>query len=45
VLTITGLASEPTRGEATRSGVDFFVTKLAKIKELKVILTSQGLLS
>jgi CheY-like chemotaxis protein len=45
VLTITGLASEPTRDEATRSGVDFFVTKPAKIKELEVILTSQGLLS
>lgn len=45
VLAITGLASEPTRDEATRSGVDFFVTKPAKIKELEVILTSQGLLS
>ncbi|SPJ70311.1 related to nik-1 protein (Os-1p protein) [Fusarium torulosum] len=42
VLAITGLGSESTREEATRSGVDFFITKPAKLKELEAILKSQG---
>ncbi|KAG5665522.1 hypothetical protein KAF25_009647 [Fusarium avenaceum] len=42
VLAITGLGSESTREEATRSGVDFFITKPAKLKELETILKSQG---
>ncbi|KAH6869778.1 hypothetical protein B0T10DRAFT_280152 [Thelonectria olida] len=44
VLAITGLASESTRDEAVRSGVDFFVTKPAKLKELEAKLKSRGLL-
>jgi CheY-like chemotaxis protein len=44
VLAITGLASESTRDEATRSGVDFFVTKPAKLKEIEAVLNSRGLL-
>nr|CEG04984.1 unnamed protein product [Fusarium clavum] len=43
VLAITGLGSESTRDEATRSGVDFFVTKPAKLKALEEILKSRGL--
>ncbi|KAH7262804.1 hypothetical protein BKA59DRAFT_464605 [Fusarium tricinctum] len=42
VLAITGLGSESTREEATRSGVDFFITKPAKLKELEAVLKSQG---
>ncbi|KAM0540098.1 hypothetical protein ACHAO7_011519 [Fusarium culmorum] len=42
VLAITGLGSESTRDEATRSGVDFFITKPAKLADLKAILKSRG---
>ncbi|KAM0346017.1 hypothetical protein ACHAP4_011760 [Fusarium culmorum] len=42
VLAITGLGSESTRDEATRSGVDFFITKPAKLADLKEILKSRG---
>ncbi|KAL6918412.1 hypothetical protein FSST1_009907 [Fusarium sambucinum] len=43
VLVITGLGSQSTRDEATRSGVDFFITKPAKLKELKEVLHKHGL--
>ncbi|KAJ3540951.1 hypothetical protein NM208_g4824 [Fusarium decemcellulare] len=42
MLAITGLGSESTRDEATRSGVDLFVTKPAKLRALEEILKSQG---
>ncbi|KAF4964255.1 hypothetical protein FSARC_7809 [Fusarium sarcochroum] len=43
VLAITGLGSESTRYEATRSGVDVFITKPVKFKELEATLKSRGL--
>ncbi|CAG1990181.1 unnamed protein product [Fusarium graminearum] len=42
VLVITGLGSQSTRDEATRSGVDSYITKPAKLKELKEVLESHG---
>ncbi|ESU15369.1 hypothetical protein FGSG_08031 [Fusarium graminearum PH-1] len=42
VLVITGLGSQSTRDEATRSGVDSYITKPAKLKELKEVLKSHG---
>ncbi|KAG5760569.1 hypothetical protein H9Q72_011310 [Fusarium xylarioides] len=35
ILDITGLGSESTREEATRSGVDVFITKPVKLRELE----------
>ncbi|KAF5557310.1 peroxide stress-activated histidine kinase mak2 [Fusarium phyllophilum] len=35
ILAITGLGSESTREEATRSGVDVFITKPVKLRELE----------
>ncbi|KAH7191780.1 uncharacterized protein B0J16DRAFT_331757 [Fusarium flagelliforme] len=43
VMAITGLGSESTRNEATRSGVDLFVTKPVKLKELEGTLKARGL--
>ncbi|RBR06031.1 uncharacterized protein FIESC28_11209 [Fusarium coffeatum] len=43
VMAITGLGSESTRNEATRSGVDLFVTKPVKLKELETTLKARGL--
>lgn len=40
ILAITGLGSESTREEATRSGVDVFITKPIKLRELAVIINS-----
>ncbi|KAF5589626.1 peroxide stress-activated histidine kinase mak2 [Fusarium pseudocircinatum] len=36
IVAITGLGSESTREEATRSGVDVFITKAVKLRELEV---------
>ncbi|EXL39750.1 hypothetical protein FOCG_17661 [Fusarium oxysporum f. sp. radicis-lycopersici 26381] len=38
ILAITGLGSESTREEATRSGVDVFITKPVKLRELEVVI-------
>ncbi|SCN98482.1 related to nik-1 protein (Os-1p protein) [Fusarium fujikuroi] len=40
ILAITGLGSESTREEATRSGVDVFITKPVKLRELEVVINS-----
>ncbi|KAF4495695.1 Peroxide stress-activated histidine kinase mak2 [Fusarium agapanthi] len=40
ILAITGLGSESTREEATRSGVDVFITKPVKLRELEVVIDS-----
>ncbi|KAF5673599.1 nik-1-like protein [Fusarium denticulatum] len=40
ILAITGLGSESTREEATRSGVDVFITKPVKLRELEVVIRS-----
>ncbi|PNP58452.1 hypothetical protein FNYG_15115 [Fusarium nygamai] len=40
ILAITGLGSESTREEATRSGVDVFITKPVKLRELEVVIHS-----
>lgn len=42
VFAITGLGSESAREEATRSGVDCFITKPVKLRELEAMLSSQG---
>ncbi|KAF9778539.1 hypothetical protein IL306_003761 [Fusarium sp. DS 682] len=38
ILAITGLGSEGTREEATRSGVDVFITKPVKLRELEAVI-------
>lgn len=40
IIAITGLGSESTREEATRSGVDIFITKPVKLRELEVVINS-----
>ncbi|KAI1036220.1 hypothetical protein LB504_011536 [Fusarium proliferatum] len=40
ILAITGLGSESTREEATRSGVDVFITKPVKLRELEAVINS-----
>ncbi|KAH7148017.1 hypothetical protein DER46DRAFT_514455 [Fusarium sp. MPI-SDFR-AT-0072] len=40
IIAITGLGSESTREEATRSGVDVFITKPVKLRELEVVINS-----
>ncbi|CZR45701.1 uncharacterized protein FPRO_15123 [Fusarium proliferatum ET1] len=40
ILAITGLGSESTREEATRSGVDVFMTKPVKLRELEAVINS-----
>ncbi|KNB18524.1 hypothetical protein FOXG_15927 [Fusarium oxysporum f. sp. lycopersici 4287] len=42
IFAITGLGSESAREEATRSGVDCFITKPVKLRELEEMLSSQG---
>ncbi|EXK81960.1 hypothetical protein FOQG_13610 [Fusarium oxysporum f. sp. raphani 54005] len=40
IIAVTGLGSESTREEATRSGVDIFITKPVKLRELEVVINS-----
>ncbi|KAF4338428.1 peroxide stress-activated histidine kinase mak2 [Fusarium beomiforme] len=42
ILAITGLGSESTREEATRSGVDVFVTKPVKLRELETVIDTMA---
>lgn len=44
IFALTGLASESAQQEAFGSGVDLFLTKPVKLKELGMILRSRGLL-
>lgn len=44
IFALTGLASESAQQEAFGSGVDLFLTKPVKLKELGTILRSRGLL-
>ncbi|PNP39366.1 hypothetical protein TGAMA5MH_08784 [Trichoderma gamsii] len=44
IFALTGLASESAQQEAFGSGVDLFLTKPVKLKELGAILRSRGLL-
>ena len=44
IIALTGLASVQAQQEAAASGIDLFLTKPAKIRELKHILALKGLL-
>lgn len=45
VIALTGLASSASQQEAFTSGVDLFLTKPVKLKELTSILKSRGILT
>ncbi|GKT71402.1 histidine kinase [Colletotrichum tofieldiae] len=44
IIALTGLASDESQNEAFGSGMDLFLTKPVKLKELGLILKSRGLL-
>ncbi|GKT41303.1 peroxide stress-activated histidine kinase mak1 [Colletotrichum spaethianum] len=44
IIALTGLASSESQNEAFTSGMDLFLTKPVKLKELEAILNSRGLL-
>lgn len=45
IIALTGLASSETQQGAFTSGVDLFLTKPVKLKELSSVLRSQSLLA